>query len=113
MPNFDLSHQPRFELIPYDTDTPITEGILSQLLNGHTGITLCIRSASGPENRGGYFFCIEELPDGYLSLETIEGDPVERFSVSNMVAFINHVAGLRYSHEIQLFCQNAVNFRAD
>lgn len=55
MPNFDLSHQPRFELVHYDTDTPITEETLTQLLNGRTGITLCIRSAAGHENRGGPF----------------------------------------------------------
>lgn len=113
MPNFDLSHQPRFELVHYDTDTPITEETLTQLLNGRTGITLCIRPAAGHENRGGHFFCIEEQAEGSISLETIEGDPVECFSVADMVSFINHCSGLRYSREMQLHCQNNINFRTD
>jgi hypothetical protein len=114
MPNFNLSNQPRFEIVTIDTDNPITEDVLLRAFGNRTGITLCLRTATGHPNRGGHFFCIQNVFDkGLISLETIEGEYVDSFTVPNIVRFINHAAGLEFDSEMQLYCQNNINFRND
>lgn len=119
MPSFDLARQPRFSVRTIDTDLPLTENQLNELLNHNQGITLCVRSAVGHENRGGYFFCIQKFDSGNILLETIEGDQVEgdqvdkTFSPLLMLRLINHVCGLQFDNEMLLYCQNQLNFRSD
>lgn len=113
MPNFDLAQQPRYPVKTIDTDTPLTEEQLLALLGQTQGITLCIRTLSGHVNRGGYFFCIQKSNDEAILLETMEQVFIDSFSVPTMLRFINHVCGLKFDREMQLYCQNSVNFRAD
>jgi len=112
MPNFSLSHQPRYPLIKIDTNTPITTGQISTLLNENEGITLCVRQETGHPNRGGHFFCIH-LESGKVILETIEQEYVDSFTIEDIVRFINHASGLQFDRNMQSYCQNSLNFRAD
>lgn len=113
MPNFDLAKQPRYPVKTIDTDKPLTEKQLLDLLEQTPGITLCIRTLSGHANRGGHFFCIQKSKDGGILLETMEQVFIDSFSVPTMMRFINHVCGLQFDREMQLYCQNSVNFRTD
>lgn len=113
MPNFDMIKQPRFPLITVDTNTPINQEQFSNLFNTNDGITLCIRSETGHDNRGGYFFCIQKINDNSFSLETMEQVIIRDFSREDMIKFINHTSGLCFDETILQYCQNEVNFRAD
>ena len=113
MPNFEMEKQPRFPLIRIDTDEPIIQEQLIELLSQNNGITLCVRSSTGHEKRGGHFFCIQKRDDGEIVLETMEQEYVDTFSATSMVRFINHTCGLEFDSEMQLYCQNSLNFRAD
>lgn len=113
MPNYSLTKQPRFPLVKFDTDEPITEEQLLNLLNQSEGITLCVRSLCGHVNRGGYFFCIQKQENNSIRLETMEQEYVDTFPIPSMLRFINHACGLRFDSEMQYFCQNSLNFRAD
>ena len=66
MPNFNLAQQPRFPLRIIDTDMPITEEVLNSSFENNEGITLCIRSANGHPQRGGFFFCMSRQDNGFL-----------------------------------------------
>lgn len=113
MPNSDLSSQPRFPLVKVDTDTPITGEALQALFDQNNGMTLCVRSLNGHINRGGHFFCIQKQEDGSIILETMEQEYVDTFSAPSMIRFINHACGLQFDSEMQLYCQNSLNFRTD
>lgn len=114
MPKFDLIQQPRFPLQIINTDAPITINQLQDLFVEHAGIMLCVRSLTGHEQRGGYFFCISyNQTDNQYELETVEGIHVARFLENEIVTFINHVSGLQFNNDMLLFCQNNINFRHD
>lgn len=113
MPKYDLKKQPRFPLSTLDTDVPITEEQLLELLDQNTGLTLCVRSRNGHVNRGGHFFCIQKQENGTILLETMEQEYVDTFPIQSMVRFINHACGLKFDSEMQLYCQNSLNFRTD
>lgn len=113
MPTFDLAKQPRFPLVKLDTDEPITEELLLALLNQNNGLTLCVRSLNGHANRGGHFFCIKKQEDDSILLETMEQEYVDTFPAPSMLRFINHACGLKFDREMQLYCQNSLNFRTD
>lgn len=112
MSNFDMSHQPRYPLITVDTNEPITVDQISSILDENEGVTLCVRQEDGHPNRGGHFFCIHS-ENGVVLLETMEQDYVDSFSVENLVRFINHASGLLFDRDMQLYCQNSLNFRDD
>ena len=114
MPIFELLRQPRFPLRLINTDTPITIDQFHELLRRDTEIMLCVRSATGHPNRGGYFFCIRyNNATNQYELETVEGIRVANFTENNIVIFINHVAGLQFNNDMLLYCQNNINFRHD
>lgn len=112
MPNFDMSHQPKYPLITVDTNEPITVDQISTILDRNEGATLCVRQEDGHPNRGGHFFCIH-LENETVLLETMEQDYVDTFSLENLVRFINHASGLSFDRDMQLYCQNSLNFRDD
>ncbi len=113
MPNFNLINQPKYSLMTIDTDKPIKQEKLIDILNRQNGVTLCVRSHSGHPNRGGHFFCISYNEKRNIVLETLEQVYVDTFSVPDCVRFINHACGLQYDQEMQLYCQNSINFRDD
>ncbi len=113
MPNFDLINQPKYRVMTIDTDNPISQEQLMDILNRHNGVTLCVRSRLGHPNRGGHFFCISFNENREVVLETMEQVYVDTFSVPDCIRFINHACGLRFDQEMQLYCQNSINFRDD
>lgn len=56
MPNFSLQQQPQYPIVTIDTDLPICEEQVENILEHKTGVTLCVRSSQGHPKRGGYFF---------------------------------------------------------
>lgn len=77
------------------------------------GVSLCVRSGDGPEKRGGYFFHLRQTRDGHLSLSTFDTpDVVSLTDTATLVAFMNHVAGRRYSEAMWTISQR-LNLRTD
>lgn len=112
-PKYSLSQQPRFPVVTIDTDGPISEEQIAGLLARGPGATVCVRSARGHANRGGYFFSVWKQDETAYLLETIEGTPAATFSLSGLVRFINHASGRRFDAEMLDYCQNVINFRGD
>lgn len=108
-----LKKQPRYSVMTINTDAPISREQLIGILDHQNGVTLCVRSQSGHENRGGYFFCISYNKDQEIILETMEQVYVDTFSVPDFIRFINHACGLQFDQEMRLYCQNSINFRND
>ena len=113
MPNFNLLFQPKYGVMTIDTDDPISQEQLMDILNRQNGVTLCVRSRLGHPNRGGYFFCLSYTENREIMLETMEQVFVDTFSIPDCIRFINHACGLRFDREMQLYCQNNINFRDD
>ena len=113
MPSFDLLFQPKYNVITIDTDEPVSQAQLMEILNHQNGVTLCVRSGHGHPKRGGHFFCITYAENGEIILETMEQVYVDNFSVPDCIRFINHACGLRFDEEMQLYCQNSIHFRDD
>lgn len=78
------------------------------------GVSICITSASGAANRGGYFFHLKQ--DGnrfaFYTFEDARGEVCAFDSAEKAVEFINHVTGRKYSPEMWEVAQR-VNLRAD
>ena len=114
MPSFTLQQQPQYPLVTIDTDLPICEEQVLNILESRTGATLCVRSSQGHPKRGGYFFCISKGESEHLiKLETIEGVFIDTFSIPSLIKFINHASGRLFDEEMLSYCQQTVNFRAD
>ncbi len=113
MPNFDLINQPNYVLKTYDSNSAIDLSTLNMLMGKESGIMLCVRSATGHPNRGGYFFCISQKGDNTYTLETIEGVYVDTFSGDKLITLINHASGRAFDTEMLDYCQNNINFRTD
>ena len=114
MPNFELKNQPKYALVMLETDSAISESQIAELLNDKQGMTLCVRSKAGHENRGGYFFCIDKVNDETFKLLTMESVVVtESIPLPKLVKLINHASGLAFDESMLHYCQNEINFRED
>ncbi|OWV11641.1 hypothetical protein [Fibrobacter sp. UWH1] len=114
MPNFELQQQPKYPIVTLDTDTPIKDQRLQQLLTQYGCMTLCVRSLEGETKRGGFFFCLKkDASVNQIALESMEGELIDYFSLPNLVRFVNHVAGLMFDSEVLNFCQQKINFKQD
>lgn len=113
MSQFDLTKQPKYNIITIDTDKSISQEQLMEILNRQNGVTLCVRSRLGHPKRGGHFFCLFYNENQEIILETMEQVYVDTFSVPDCIRFINHACGLQFDQDMQLYCQNSLNFRDD
>lgn len=113
MPNFDLDNQPHFSLKKNDSDNTIDLNLLHYLMEDNNDIMLCVRSADGHPNRGGYFFCISQKDVNTYTLETVEGVYVDTFSGEQLIRLINHASGRQFDADMLDYCQNSINFRTD
>lgn len=95
-----------------DTDTPLDAVQLLSCLGDAPGVSLCVRSAQGPQRRGGYFFHFARAGEQFL-LSDFENNPVGPLEPTELVRFINHVSGRLFDPEMLHFCQSVVNFRQD
>lgn len=114
MPNFQLKQQPKYAMQVIDTDLPITKEDLAKLFTDTNGITVCVRSKTGDEKRGGYFFCIEKIEQDMFRLLTMESETVvERINLDTLTSLINHASGLKFDKKMFELCLNEINFRED
>lgn len=97
------------------TDDPLTEEEVKKILAGDRSVSLCVRSVSGHAKRGGYFFHIRKKigQDECFEVLNFEKISVLSLSMKQVIAFINHCAGLAFSEDMFKICQTVVNFRLD
>jgi hypothetical protein len=103
-------------LLFIDKDGPLTEkdvrdGIQPRLKQG---VSLCVRSLSGPTKRGGFFFhAAQASSDQPIMLSTFDTVAITSIQdLSELTVFINHVTGRQYSDRIWQLCQT-INLRTD
>lgn len=97
-----------------DQDEPIRIDKLRRLLGSRSkGISICVRYASGPKKRGGYFFhlCCAKAPDGEWEIRDFTGRLVETVDIEFLCRFINHCTGRQFDQECFEFVTHSVNLR--
>lgn len=116
MPKKDLGDPPFPPVVRVDTAEPLTLGQLSRILRGRSGgVTICVRSETGHEDRGGYFFHLKPADKSLSDCEiyNFEKILVATLPADKTAAFVNHCAGLAFDEWSFQFCQSVVNFRLD
>lgn len=115
MPRNELGGLPFPPLKRLDTDQPVTQAQLRRLLShSPRGLSLCVRSRSGHENRGGYYFHLR--PNKELTgctLFDFQKTAVAALDLSQAVALINHCSGISFCEKSFDLCQRVINFRLD
>lgn len=109
---FDTLPYPPLIIIP--TDSPLSwddiEGKISDRLND--GVSILVTRAQGKHNRGGFFFHFRKEDNMYM-FRTFDRLKVCSFDTGNdLIQFINHVCGYKYSEEIWRLSQK-INLRSD
>lgn len=115
MPRFPLGAAP-FHVVTFDTNDGITVEQLQHIIDvNEPGVSLCVRSAQGPEKRGGYFFHFQHSSseNGLYELSTFDRSVVDNISIEFLARLINHTIGYRFDADIFNYCQNIINFRQD
>ena len=103
---------PPFGMRTLDSDLPLSLHHLQDALGEQLGVSLCIRSANGPDNRGGYFFHFERARTKFL-VRDFEKNEIGFLEPDELVRFINHVSGRQFDADMLTYCQSEVNFRQD
>jgi hypothetical protein len=99
-----------------DTDSPIELPTITELLDQrHQGVSLCVRSATGAQYRGGYFFHFRPIDSTMANFEVFNFEKISvvTLPVTGLLAFINHCSGLAFDQASFDLCQTTVNFRLD
>ena len=105
-----------FRVVIYDTSSGMTVEQLQRIIDANeSGVSLCVRSAQGPEKRGGYFFHFQRSTnaEGSYELRTFDRAVVDHISIEFLVRLINHTIGYQFDADIFNYCQNNINFRQD
>lgn len=116
MPKNELGGLPFPPLIKLDTSEPIASDTLTELLRPRLkGASICVRSADGHADRGGYFFHIRPKDDTLAECDIFNFEKIYVLSLPlvKVTAFVNHCAGLVFDEEAFQLCQTVVNFRLD
>jgi hypothetical protein len=98
-----------------DRDGPLTEDDVARTLGERldVGVSVCVRSTSGPEKRGGYYFHVRRTREGHLALSTFDTrDVITLEDMATLVAFMNHASGRQYSEAMWEISQQ-INLRTD
>ena len=111
MGEYDLSRQPA-PVVVLDVDGCLDERTLEDALDGRDDVTLCIRSAEGPEARGGYYFSIRRESGQYM-LRTFDLDDILLITQTDLLELINHASGRRFSADMLTLAQRVINLRVD
>ncbi len=116
MPKMKFDGLPFPPLVKLDTDDPVKAEMLSELLKDrHSGASICVRSATGHINRGGYFFHVRPH-DATLArwdIFNFEKIYVADLPLNELTTFINHCSGLAFDEAAFQLCQTVINFRLD
>ncbi|MDO4437570.1 MAG: hypothetical protein Q4B77_06455 [Coriobacteriaceae bacterium] len=105
---------PRFPIVTFDTDQPLSPKDLRNLLV-RPGVTLLIRSATGNQNRGGYYFQVGILDSNY-ALHPFDQNGVNDFYIVDfelLLKLINHMSGRKFDKDAFLYVRQVINMRAD
>lgn len=116
MPKKELGGAPFQPVVRLDTATSISLEQLAEILRERLeGATICVRSDTGHENRGGYFFHLKPTSTSLTECEiyNFEKTLVATLPLDKTTAFVNHCAGLTFDEWSFQFCQSVVNFRLD
>lgn len=116
MPKKKFDALPFPPLIKLDTSEPIKPDALTDLLKHHLGgASICVRSATGHQNRGGYFFHVRPHDESLVQWDIFNFEKiyVADLPLDKLTAFINHCAGLAFDEEAFQLCQAVINFRLD
>jgi hypothetical protein len=116
MPKKEFGEAPFPPVVKVETAEPIAVEQLSKLLQGRpNGVTLCVRSLTGHENRGGYFFHLKPTDKTLSECEVYNFEKilVATLPLDKVVDFVNHCTGLAFDEWAYQFCQSVVNFRLD
>jgi hypothetical protein len=103
---------PPFPVQTLDKDEALNLEEITAAIGNSDGVSLCVRSANGPLNRGGYFFHLEPVGDRF-SIYDFAGKPIGTLEPNDLVRFVNHVSGRLFDREMLHYCQTEVNFRQD
>lgn len=98
-----------------DRDDPVTVEFLRLIVEERPeGVTICVRYATGPAKRGGYFFHIAAEPDtpDHYTLIDFDKHPVATVPIDFLVRFINHCTGRQFDAAAFAFSES-INFRQD
>lgn len=116
MPKKEFGEAPFPPVVRVDTSEPLTIEQVSELLSERlNGVTICVRSAEGHENRGGYFFHLKPIDETLDQCEiyNFEKIPVSILTLDKITDFINHCVGLSFDEWAYQFSHTTVNFRLD
>ena len=102
-----------FGLITFDCDNLFSEQNLTSLFIDKNEVSVCCRTETGPENRGGYFFHIKKYNDNSFGFFDFKNNEIDILDKTTMISFINHVSGRSFDNNILEYCQSFVNFRRD
>lgn len=96
-----------------DSDEPISALQLLTVLNTRAGkASICVRSGTGDEKRGGYFFHFA-IHKQEVSVHLFDGSEKTSLSLSQAVELVNHCTGALFSEEMLQLFQRNLNFRED
>jgi hypothetical protein len=115
----DIRNIPFPPLVTINTNEPLTVDKVIIILKSHLdGVSICIRSAEGHPDRGGYFFHIRAkdktiTPLTQCEIYNFEKISVSKLKLSELTDFINHCSGLQFSKTAFHLCQSVINFRLD
>jgi len=96
-----------------DTNDPITASQLQSVLDTRGGkASICVRSSTGDEKRGGYFFHFA-IHKQEVSVHLFDGTEKVRLTFSQAVDLVNHCTGVVFSEAMLQLFQRDLNFRED
>lgn len=104
--------EPPFDVLTIDSDVALNISDIEQAMEDRTGVSVCVRSATGHERRGGYFFHIERAEQDYNVFD-FEKNLVGTLNPTDLMRFINHVSGRLFDQDMLTYCQSVVNLRQD
>ena len=103
-----------YPLVFIDINGPIRSSDF-KMATAHSrrGVTLCIRTETGPDSRGGYFFHVKEITGGYFEICDIEKDFKDELTEEDLIQLINHVTGREFSERAFKYSIQQINLRHD
>ncbi len=116
MPKNELDGLPFPPLVKVESSEPIKSDVLAEIIDQRpSGVSICVRSTEGHEERGGYFFHVrlKDATSNSYDIFNFEKISVLNLSLPHLTNFINHCAGLAFDEDSFQLCQTVVNFRLD
>ena len=101
-----------FPVQAIDLDGPLSAKRFNEIFDEAKARTLCVRSAKGHPDRGGYFFHLERVSGGFRIYDFRKALVGTR-TAEETVRLVNHVTGRCFDEEMFAYCQATINLRKD